>query len=235
MTYPSESVVRMKMKLVLTSDLPSTGNDRVFDWMRATSARPRIAWIPPFTDSGHKRFAPAQTRFASHGFDRLEYCDIDEEINLIQLSQLASYDIIYLAGGDPIRFRRNILRSGLSGWLQQCLGAGRLVVAASGGSMQLTQNVSLFRLLSATIDEVLANRTDYQALGLVAYEILPHLNTCDLNFLQQVRRYSERVEHDIIGLHDGAAVLHTSRDDYYFVGQVQRFRNGVVSSIDPAA
>jgi peptidase E len=223
----------MKIKLVLTSDFPSTGNDQVFAWMRATSARPRIAWIPPFTDTGHKRFAQAQTRFASHGFDRLEYCDIDEQINRIQLSQLASYDIIYLTGGDPLRFRRNILRSELSGWLHQCLGAGRLVVAASGGSMQLTQNVSLFRLLIATIDEVLANRSDYQALGLVAYEILPHLNICDPHFLEQVRGYSERVEHDIIGLDDGAAVFHASRDDYQCTGRVRRFRNGVVSSIEP--
>lgn len=223
------------MNLVLTSDLPSTGNDRVFDWMRATSARPRIAWIAPFTDIGRKRFAHAQTRFAAHGFDRLEYCDIDEETNLIQLSQLVAYDIIYLAGGDPIRFRRNILRTGLSGRLRRCLGAGRLVVAASGGSMQLTQNVSLFRLLTGTIDEVLANRADYQALGLVAYEILPHLNTYDANFLEQVRRYSERVDLDIIALHDGAAVFHTSRDQYHCVGHVERFRNGVATSIDPAA
>jgi peptidase E len=225
----------MKMKLVLTSDFPSTDNDRIFAWMRDTTARPRIAWIPPFTDIGHKRFAQAQTHFAAHGFDRLEYCDIDEQINLIQLSQLAAYDIIYLTGGDPITFRRNILHSGLSAQLQQYMGAGRLVIAASGGSMQLTQNVSLFQLLSGTIDEVLADRANYQALGLVAYEVLPHLNTYSPTFREQVRRYSERVEHDIIGLQDGAAVFHTSRDDYHCVGRVQRFHNGVVSSIEPAA
>jgi peptidase E len=121
-----------------------------------------------------------------------------------------------------------------SGRLRQCLGAGRLVVAASGGSMQLTQNVSRFRLMTGTIDDVLGQRTDYQALGMVGYELLPHLNTYDPQFLEQVRLSSERVDRDIIAFHDGAAVIHTSRDQYHCVGHVERFRNGVVSAIDPA-
>lgn len=221
----------MKMKLALTSDFPSTGNDHAIDWMRATSARPRIAWIPPSTASTRERFVQAQARFSAHGFDHLEYCDIDEEADPIQLSQLAAYDIIYLAGGDPITFRHNVLRTKLSGRLQQCLDAGRLLLAASGGSMQLTQNISLFRLLTGTIDEVLVNRADYAALGMVAYEILPHLNTFDASFLERVRRYSAGIDHDIIALYDGAAVLHTSQEHYQCVGHVERFRNGAITSI----
>lgn len=225
----------MKMKLILTSDLPLTSNDRIFAWMRATTARPRIAWIPPFTDSDRKRFSQAQTRFATHGFDALEYCNIDEETNSLQLSQLTDYDIVYLSGGDPLRFRHNILRSGVAERLRECLTAGRLVVAASGGSMQLTPNVSLFRLRNATIDDVLANRAAYTALGVVTYEIVPHLNRCEPTFLEQVRCYSERVDHDVIGLADGAALLHTSQTDYQCVGQVQRFRKGVVNAMEPLA
>jgi dipeptidase E len=225
----------MQMNLILTSDFPSTGNEHVFECMRTTSAQPRIAWIPPFTDSRHERFAHAQKHFGSFGFDRLEYCDIDEETNHIQLSQLEQYDIIYLTGGDPIRFRRNILRIGLSGRLQQCLVAQRLVVAASGGSMQLTKNVSLFRLLTETIDTVLANRTDYQGLGMVEYEFLPHLNKCEPDFLEQVRCYSQRVDCDVIALEDGAAVVHSSRDHYQCVGQVVRYSKGVLMPINTTA
>ena len=39
--------------------------------------------------------------------------DIDEAPNAAQLASLATYDIVYLTGGDPIGFRRNILRAGL--------------------------------------------------------------------------------------------------------------------------
>ncbi|MEZ4869778.1 MAG: Type 1 glutamine amidotransferase-like domain-containing protein [Caldilineaceae bacterium] len=219
------------MKLALTSNLPSAGNDHLFAWMRTVVARPRIAWIPPYTDPDRARFTQAQARFASHGFDTVEYCDIDEQINRVQLSQLAEYDVIYLSGGDPVRFRHNLLRAGLADRLRECLTAGRLIVGASGGSMQLTQNVSLFRLVNATIDEVLADHAEYAAMGLVPYEILPHVDRWEPPFLEQVRRYSERVEHDIIGLADGSAMLHTSQRDYQCIGQVQRFRKGVVSTI----
>lgn len=223
------------MNLVLTSDLPSTANEVVFDRMRRRSTPPKIAWIPPFTDLGRKRFESAQEQFESYGVVGLEYCDIDEEADETQLSRLNEYDIVYLTGGDPITFRRNILRRGLSVHLRQCFDAGRLVVAASGGSMQFTKNVSLFRLQGATLDEVFADRSDYEALGTVQYELLPHLNRLDPKFLETVRLYSERVDHDVIALADGAAVLHTSQDEYQCVGEAAKFRKGVVAPLHGAA
>jgi peptidase E len=223
------------LNIALTSDLPSTPNRAVFDFMRSGRPHPRIAWVPPFTSVGRERFRAAQELFAAYGFSNLEYCDIDEGPNQEQLDGLDQYDIIYLSGGDPIGFRRNILRAGLPALLRQCLDAGRLIVAASGGSMQLTKNVSLFRLLSAPLEEVLDSRGEYEALGAIEYEILPHLNRFEVSFLETVRRYSERVAHDVIGLADGAALLHTSRDNYRCVGQTTRFRNGVMTPIEAAA
>lgn len=223
------------MNLVLTSDLPSTANEVVFDLMRRRGMPSKIAWIPPITDLGRKRFTSAQAQFESHGVVGLEYCDIDEEADETQLSRLDEYDIVYLSGGDPITFRRNILRIGLSVRLRRCFAAGRLVVAASGGSMQFTKNLSLFRLQGATLDEVFADRSDYEALGTVQYELLPHLNRFDRKFLETVRMYSERVNHDIIALADGSAVLHTSPDEYQCIGEAVRFRKGVVAPIDGAA
>ena len=136
------------MNLALTSDFPSTANQVVVDRMRSTGRCPRVAWIPPFTAMGRARFPAAQKLFESYGFSDVEYCDIDEEPNEGQLTCLDEYDVVYLTGGDPIGFRRNILRAGLSSRLQQCLVVGRLIVGASGGSMQLTRIVSLFRLLT---------------------------------------------------------------------------------------
>ena len=221
--------------LVLTSDLPSTANQAVFEFMRSGNPCPRIAWIPPFTVMGHEHFPGSQVLFEAHGFSDLEYCDIDNEPNEEQLVHLDQYDVIYLTGGDPIGFRRNILRVGLAGGLRQYLTTGRLIVAASGGSMQLTKNVSLFRLLTAALDEVFENRGEYEALGVVDYEILPHLNRFEPSFLEVVRHYSERVDHDVIGLADGAAVLHRSSDNYWCVGQATRFHSGVLTAIETTA
>jgi peptidase E len=223
------------LNLALTSDLPSTANQVVFNFMRSGGPHPRIAWMPPFTEMGRERFTAAQKLFEAYGFSDLEYCDIDREPNEEQLAHLDQYDVIYLTGGDPIGFRRNILRAGLPGRLQQCLSAGRLIVAASGGSMQLTKNVSLFRLLAAPLDEVIANRGEYEGLGVVDYEILPHLNRFEPSFLETVRRYSEPLTHDVIGLADGAAILQRSGDDYWCVGQATRFRSGVLTPIEASA
>lgn len=184
---------------------------------------------------GHEHFPAAQDLFATYGFSDLDYCDIDEEPNEAQLSHLDQYDIIYLTGGDPVGFQRTILRAGLSARLRHYLAAGRLIVAASGGSMQLTKNVSLFRLLTVPLAEVLVNRDKYEALNVVEYEILPHLNRLEPSFLELVRRYSELVAHDVIALADGAALLHVNCDDYICLGQVTRFRNGVVTQIKAAA
>ena len=220
------------LNLALTSDLPSTANQVVFDFMRSGNPSPRIAWIPPFTEMGHELFPSAQELFGTYGFSDLEYCDIDEEPDEEQLARLDQYDIIYLTGGDPIGFRRNILQAGLGERLRQYLTTGGLVVAASGGSMQLTKNVSLFRLLTAALEAVLEDRDEYAALGVVDYEILPHLNRFQPPFLETVRRYSEHVDHDVIGLADGAAVLHQGRDNYRCVGQATRFHSGVMTPIE---
>jgi len=85
-----------------------------------------------------------------------------------------------------------------------------------------------------SLEEVFANRGEYEALGVVGYELLPHLNRFELPFLETVRCYSERVVHDVIALADGAAVLHTSGEDYRCIGQAVRFRKGVMAPIDAA-
>ena len=222
------------MNLALTSDLPLTANQAVFERMRNRHPNPRIAWIPPFTSAGHERFSTAKGQFATFGFSNLEYCDIDEEPNETQLAALDQNDVIYLSGGDPIQFRKNILRSGLSPYLQQSLVASCLLVGASGGTMQLTRNVSLFRLISTPLDKVLAERHEFDALAIVDYEILPHANRQESSFLEKVRRYSEHIDHDVMGIADGAALLYANTDDYLCVGQVTRFRKGEVHLIEAA-
>lgn len=220
------------MNLALTSDLPSTVNQVVFDLMKKDNAQPRIAWIAPSTNAGHEYFPTAQNQFSTYGFSNLEYCDIDEKSTETQLAAIDQYDVIYLAGGDPIQFRQNILRSGFSTQLQNALDAGRLVVAASGGSMQLTKNVSLYRLLTTAIDKVLVGYHKYEALGIVKFEIVPHVNRLESSFLEKVRLYSERVTNDVFGLSDGAALVFANSDDYLCTGQVIRFRKGEVKIME---
>ena len=108
------------MKLVLTSDFPSTTNDVVIAHIRNVGMRPRVAWVPPFTAVGRERFPAARVVFQSFGVQTLDYRDIDRAPNEPQLDGLNRYDAIYLTGGDPLGFRRNIVNSRLSARLKEC-------------------------------------------------------------------------------------------------------------------
>lgn len=102
-----------------------------------------------------------------------------------------------------------------------------LIIGASGGSMQFTKNVSLFRLLTETVDQVFTDHSEYKALNIVDYEFLPHLNKMESSFLQKVKEYSKRINHDIISIDDGSALFHTNGNIRY-IGKTVRFRNGEI-------
>ena len=223
------------MQLLLTSDFPSTANDVVAEQMRNLGARPRVAWIPPVTSEGKARFQAAQDTFRALGVADLEYCDIDQEADAAQLAQLDRYDALYLTGGNPLDFRRNIIKQGLVERIRQCLTTDQLVIAASGGAMQFTQNVSLFRLVHNPVAEVLAAHHEYKALGMVDYELLPHLNQLPAPFLDKVQHYSASVPHDIVALADGAVLIHEVAGSYRWVGQAVRFRDGVQKPMENVA
>src|SRR5262245_4629999 len=221
-----------ELRLVLTSNFPSTSTDAVSECFRSAGANPLVAWIPPLTSKGRERFPSAQQVFQSFGVAALEFCDIDQEPDERQLTRLDRYDALYFAGGDPLVFRRNIERSGMAEGLRAFLSSGRLVVAASGGAMQFTANVSLYRLLATPVDVVVDEHAAYAGLGVARYELLPHVNTLDPAFVDKVQRYSERVPCDIVALEDGAAILHESGRRFRCVGRAVRFRDGVAAAIE---
>ena len=219
-------MIQIPVPLILTSDFPSSSNGAVLTRILRTNENPHVAWVPPLTAVGNAKFADAQERFKSLGISKLEFCDIDQEPNDAQLGGLDQYDVLYFTGGDPLVFRQNIQRSGVSIGIRNCLAAGRLIVAASGGAMQFTTNVSLYRLLTQSVEKVAADHSAYAALGLVEYELLPHLNTLDEEFLVKVRRYSEVVSSDIVALEDGAAMIHENDGSVSCIGRGVRFRGG---------
>ena len=118
--------------------------------------------------SGRVHFPAAQQVFETFGVEKLELLALDEDHR--QSEDLSGFDAVYLTGGDPIVFRENMLRSGFEGRLRPFIAAGHLVIGASGGAMQLSANVSLFRLLAGEVDDVVAVRKDFVGLGNCIYQ-----------------------------------------------------------------
>ena len=222
------------MNLALSSDFPSTANHELMACIQAVSRHPRIAWVTPSSSASLVRFPLAKVAFAGCGIRHLECVAVGDEPGATRGDVLDGYDVAYLTGGDPVVFRRHLQRSGLATGLRRFAESGRLVVGASGGAMQLTPNVSLFRLLSDPVEAVVSTRDESDGLGLVRYEILPHLNRHDAAFLEKVRTYSESVPHDILALDDGAAVLCDDEPECRCFGHGVRYRRGVAGPIDAA-
>jgi peptidase E len=216
------------MNLILTSDFPTHPTDAVVARMRAVAPDPRIAWIPSHTDAEGLLFANARAQFGALALPQLECVDIDEDRDDVQIAYLHEFDIIYLSGEDPLRFRYNAIRTGLSGRLRQCAAAGRLIVGAGAGAMLLTPNVSLYRLQTDAVDDVIESRGRYDTLGAVSYEVLPHSNQLAPAVLDRVRQYSSRISHDIVLMCDGSAIFPTGTGTFDVVGRATRYRGGAI-------
>lgn len=221
--------------IILTSDFPSTINHEVVARILATANDPRVAWVAPLSSKGTARFAAAQSIFRKFGVENLECYDLATQANAGHYDSLARYDVVYLTGGDPVQFRDNIRRTGFDEHLNRFLAQGGLVIGASGGAMQLTKNLSLFRLASLPLDAVIAQRAEFDGLGVVELEMLPHLNRHDDVFLLKVQKYSESIDHEVLALHDGAALVFRE-SDWTSYGKGVRFTGGAqypVVSITP--
>ena len=133
------------MIIALTSDFPSTANQAVINLISTKGSRPRIAWIPPNIHTGQQHFEGAKEKFLSFGFANLEFYDLKKAAIEIKMRPLNQYDVIYLSGGSPVEFQRSIVRAGLDVVLKQSLPKDALILGASGGAMQFTPNISLFR------------------------------------------------------------------------------------------
>ncbi len=92
--------------------------------------------------------------------------------------------------------------------------------------MQLTANVSLFRLQASATDEVLGDLVRHEGLRIVPYELLPHLNRHEESLLERVRLYSESIPHSILALADGAAIVYVDGAPA-ISGRAVRFLHGV--------
>ena len=195
------------MRLVLTSNFPRPGNERVADCLRAIEGLSSIAWVAARSDAA--RFAEAQGEFSAYGFD---------DVRLLSADPASA---IYLSGGDPLAFRAALLQSPLPAQRFATL------VGASGGAMQLTPNLSLFRLMHHGVRLVLEQRDDHPAMGLVPFEILPHHDRQTPALLAAVRQYSAAIDNDIWCLADGAAVMHEADGSIVCLGDARCLRGGV--------
>jgi peptidase E len=217
------------MRLILTSDFPSDGNEPTFQTLfESAGIKPCIAVIPPtpLSDNDERR-QNILSALESHGIDETEFFDITRSSLREIDNRLHHFDVIYLTGGDPSEFRNNLERTQVSSLLVRLARSDKVLIGASGGAMQFCKSMALFCLHAKGLDATLEEMKQWRSMGLVSYELLPHLNRFDDEFVKEVRRYSAHVDHDIVALRDGVAVMHDEHNDRTPIGgDTVTFRGG---------
>ncbi len=208
------------MHVVLTSNFPRPGNEAVAAVLRKELGVSRIAWASG--DPALSGFADACAQFAAIGFADLVTAPHEHA----SPSPPNSSTALYLSGGDPLTFAASLAGTPLARWIVEAHDDARVLIGASGGAMQLTRNLSLFRLSRLDLDTAMAERAQHPGLGLVPVEMLPHFDRHDALFREKVRRYSERVDHDIWCLDDGTAIVWSAIGGINPIGRVTRLCKG---------
>jgi hypothetical protein len=207
------------MRLVLTSNFPRPGNDAVAAWVRGVPGHDAgLDWLSPA--DGASRFDEARQELAAYGVHGVRAVERGAWV-----TRSAPAGLI-LSGGDPVVFREELRQPPLRAWLQHCLASAPIVVGASGGAMQLTPNVSLFRLLHSDVDTVVRERSSHGALGLVPFEVLPHFEQHTPAFIESVCQYAAAAAVDIWCLPDGTALTWSEDIGATAIGAARLLRSG---------
>lgn len=201
------------LRYLLTSNFPQRPSGAIARFLHSAHVVGPVAWMAPAADGA--RFAAASVAFAEDGLGPL--VDVSgTEVFAVEPGIRA----VYLSGGDPLTFRRRLLETGMDVWLRSnASSASPLpVIAASGGAMQLTANLSLFRLLTHPLHSVLDERPEFAGLGVVSCEVIPHADRQPESLLTAAKHYAAQVGHSIWSLPDGCAVAYLSSNEVVPVG-----------------
>jgi Peptidase family S51 len=209
------------MRVMLSSNFPRPGNEAIAARLRLEGVE-RFHWLAGSPDE--QRFKRAYAEFAAHDFFDVKAV----AAGTLDIGGLSAADGLYLSGGDPLTFSAALARSTVAAQLARFTEPWLL--GASGGSMQFTPNISLFRLQQHSVAQVLQQRNRFAALGIVAFEVLPHSDRHPASLLNAVRSYSEGVDNDVWCLADGAALWQDATGSLSAIGDARCLRRGEFAS-----
>jgi dipeptidase E len=220
----------MMRQLVLYSDQGSDGNEKVHARLLDLIQKPgaRVGYIPACGDKERKYYQKNCEYYQALGFDDFFFFDLDDEYDPSKVDELLACDIIHLSAGDPLYFLQNIKKRNFVGVLRHYADQGGICVGVSGGSLQLTKTVAIYKSFIGGLNGI--TQSDYaglSALSLVDFEFLPHYNRLSQDFIDTVKAYSVKFASLIYACRDGDGIL-VQDHRIELIGNVIRIENGVV-------
>ena len=218
------------MELVLYSDQVSDKNRIVNEKMLELISKEKVklGYIPSTGDKDRAFFNAQVEFYHKYGIDDFLFFDLDDEYDPLKIEELLSCDVIHLSAGNPIYFLNNIKRRRFELILQKYVQNGGLLIGVSGGAVQIGRSAGLYKVFIDHLDSAISNIKEFDALGLVDFEILPHYNRWDEDYKKDVKEYSKKLRTIIYALHDGDGII-VNGDSIEFIGNVIKIENGIES------
>lgn len=219
-------------KLVFYSDQGHKNNARVDAKLLSLLRKPsvKVGYIPSGGDKKRKYYTENCEYYKKLGFEDFFFFDLDDEYDELRINELLSCNIIHLSAGDPLYFVQNIKKRNFVNVLRYFVDQGGILVGVSGGSLQLTKTVAIYKSSIGNLRDV--TYEDYlglSALNLVDFEFLPHYNRWSQDFIDTVKAYSAKFSCLIYACRDGDGIL-VNNNEIEFIGNITKIENGVVVS-----
>ena len=216
------------MTIILSSDFPLDGNERVADYIHETIKKPdlSVAFISPLVNpGGYEEF---KRHFSEYGLKNISYLILNANGDLPAETDLTDYDVFYLHGGDPRTIGLSLQSSDLIKTLLALEGKERILIGTSGSAMALSGSLSLLYALYPKAQKGDTEEPDetMEHFRVVPFTILPHYSRYQKkSFIKAIKQFTIDHNEQVYALFDGSAMVYDGRESTP-LGEVAIFEGG---------
>mgnify|MGYP002382208617 CR=1 FL=1 len=146
----------------------------------------------------------AHHALAQLGFSDPDYIDIEFQA----AAQLNDYHLIYISGGNPFYLLYQLKQSGADEVLRKLYCQGVYLIGCSAGAVVLGPDIRVITYFDTESNRM--GLTDFAAVGIVPFSILPHVNrlrTQYIDFDVRVQNIRRALGHEVVLLADEQSLL----------------------------
>lgn len=136
----------------------------------------------------NKYIQKAKNDFHEMGFSKVDFMDIEYD----NPARLKTYEVLYIAGGNPFYLLHHMRKSGADEILKKMAQGNVVIVGVSAGVMVLGENIQIAEYFTSDINTV--QLTDFTGLQLVKTSIFPHYDRNDLFIIETGETIEQRLQ-----------------------------------------
>jgi peptidase E len=220
------------MKMFITSDFPSTGNDEVAHQIHKSMERKNPEIFVISTPCNNDLSEEIIKHLDKYNFRNVRHLNLQPDTHITLEKIIEKAEILYLLGGDPKKILDQYTEYMFVSILDKITKQDKIVISASGSSVLISKDISVMCLLYPNLSKSKKKIRSYQGgLGLFPYVTIPHFNRYNRkDKIEQIKKFSENSDKAIYSITDGSAINYTS-GEIIAIGHIYMFKDGNRTSV----